>query len=157
MGKSNDPEIHVGERFGKLTILAFDHEDHFGRRIYKTRCDCGKEVLVAYTSMSTGHTTSCGCSRDDLYESVRNDKIGERYGKLTIIAFDHRDARKKLYYRCKCDCGNEKVIRLDRVVGAVGCCDTVGRVQVALDEDTAGLFASGSVYECLTYCPSDRP
>lgn len=35
------------------------------------------------------------------------NEIGNRYGYLTVIAFDHSD--KKSYWKCKCDCGNEVV------------------------------------------------
>ena len=43
---------------------------------------------------------------------------GDRYGKLTVICLDHIQERPKKkggvqsyeYYRCKCDCGNEKIV-----------------------------------------------
>jgi hypothetical protein len=45
-----------------------------------------------------------------------------RFGKLTIINFDHSDNKNK-YYKCKCDCGTEKVMRIDDVVkGRVKSC-----------------------------------
>lgn len=42
------------------------------------------------------------------------DMIGKRYGKLVVLNFDHygytKRGYKKSYVKCRCDCGNEKVI-----------------------------------------------
>lgn len=42
------------------------------------------------------------------------DMIGKKYGKLTVLGIDHykldKDGYKRYYLRCKCDCGNEKVV-----------------------------------------------
>ena len=42
------------------------------------------------------------------------DMIGKRYGKLTVLCIDHykldKDGYKRYFLKCKCDCGNEKVI-----------------------------------------------
>lgn len=37
--------------------------------------------------------------------------IGEKYGKLTILEFMYKK-NSHYYYKCKCDCGNEKIIAL---------------------------------------------
>ena len=36
--------------------------------------------------------------------------IGKRFGKLTVISLDHIDKKRRTHWKCKCDCGNEKVI-----------------------------------------------
>lgn len=41
------------------------------------------------------------------------DITGERRGKLTVLGFDHIGGRRRSYWKCKCDCGNEVVIRKD--------------------------------------------
>lgn len=33
--------------------------------------------------------------------------LGEKYGRLTVVGFVHK--RKKWYWKCRCDCGNEVV------------------------------------------------
>lgn len=42
------------------------------------------------------------------------DMIGKRYGYLTVLEIDHyelgKDGYKRYYVKCKCDCGNEKVV-----------------------------------------------
>lgn len=38
------------------------------------------------------------------------DLSGQRFGKLTVIRF-HETRNKHPYYLCKCDCGNETIVR----------------------------------------------
>ena len=40
----------------------------------------------------------------------RVDMAGQRFDRLTVICFDHRDSGDSLW-RCRCDCGNEVVVR----------------------------------------------
>lgn len=35
---------------------------------------------------------------------------GQRFGRLTVICFHHKDKNRSRYYLCKCDCGNEVVV-----------------------------------------------
>lgn len=42
--------------------------------------------------------------------------IGKKFEKLTVISLDRKDNNNKKYYLCKCDCGNEKIIRSDSFV-----------------------------------------
>lgn len=37
--------------------------------------------------------------------------IGRRFGKLVVLSFSGRSKTKHLIWLCKCDCGNEKIIR----------------------------------------------
>lgn len=68
-----------GKRFGRLVALC-DAEDSFMTggyrpdgtprkgepiRMVKCLCDCGKEVVTAYSSLSIGKTKSCGCYQRD--------------------------------------------------------------------------------------------
>ncbi len=41
--------------------------------------------------------------------------IGERFGRLIVIKYEGIDKSHHRYFKCKCDCGNEKVIRGDRL------------------------------------------
>ena len=40
----------------------------------------------------------------------KNDLIGNRYGKLTVLDYAGRDKRGCHQYRCRCDCGNTDLI-----------------------------------------------
>ena len=68
----------VGEVYGKLTIIEALRDDpkHLKARC---RCECGNEKVIAYNSLRTGHTTTCGC----LLKAQREDagKRREEYRK----------------------------------------------------------------------------
>ena len=51
----------VGQRFGKLTILAYAPKRNKRTRIV-CQCDCGKIVTVDQSNVLAGHTTACGCA-----------------------------------------------------------------------------------------------
>lgn len=52
----------VGQKFGKLTAIELLEESNdFHRRLYRCKCDCGNEVVIPSSSLTTGHTNSCGC------------------------------------------------------------------------------------------------
>lgn len=42
---------------------------------------------------------------------TRKDLTGKRFNRLTVIEFDHKDEKGRVYWKCRCDCGNTKVIR----------------------------------------------
>ena len=49
----------------------------------------------------------------------------KRIGKLVAIKINHKDKNKRYHWICKCDCGNEKIIRGDvfrkRKITSCGC------------------------------------
>lgn len=59
-----------------------------------------------------------GVSKDDkdylrlknLHEKCFKDLTGKKFGKLTALEVDHKEG-KVYFWKCKCDCGNEVVIR----------------------------------------------
>lgn len=55
--------LQNGKKFGKLTIASFSHRNKRKEKHYLCKCDCGKEVVVRQNNLTTGHTTTCGCSR----------------------------------------------------------------------------------------------
>ena len=54
----------TGQRFDQLTALhPVPRRDARGSVIWCCRCDCGKEVDVAYNSLMYGNQKSCGCRK----------------------------------------------------------------------------------------------
>ena len=43
--------------------------------------------------------------------SKRIDLKGKKFGKLTIINFSHIGNDRYAYWKCKCECGNETIVR----------------------------------------------
>lgn len=62
-----DVSSHVGEKYGRLTVVGPGipgHRNPRGRKVprqYECRCECGKEVLVPIHRLRSGNTKSCGC------------------------------------------------------------------------------------------------
>lgn len=50
----------TGQRFGKLTVLEYVKIKN-GNSKWKCQCDCGEQIEVRATMLTSGHTTSCGC------------------------------------------------------------------------------------------------
>lgn len=96
----------VGKRFGKLTVIDFDHINEHRNTCWLCRCDCGNELVVSRNNLTTGNTSSCGCLGRG---PKREDIIGKRFGRLTVVAFDHSDMHRNSYWLCECDCGNTTV------------------------------------------------
>jgi len=42
---------------------------------------------------------------------ARANRVGDRYGRLTIIAPSDRRCNGKVYWLCRCDCGTEKEVQ----------------------------------------------
>ena len=59
----------------------------------------------------------------------RNElKTGEKFNRLTVIRFNHKDKRHRRYYLFRCDCGIEKVIHGTSVTrGNTKSCGCYGR------------------------------
>jgi len=57
--------LSVGQRVGMLEIIAEGGRDKSGRRMLKTRCDCGKESVSWETNLKrkTRGEKSCGCTK----------------------------------------------------------------------------------------------
>lgn len=101
----------TGQRFGRWTVLRFDESKKGGTAHWICKCDCGTERSVCSTSLRKGLSTSCGCYKIE-NSRINNGKfineIGNRYGKLTVIAYDEELSIEKhrAQWVCKCDCGN---------------------------------------------------
>lgn len=107
----------TGERYGKLTVLREgEHTIQKGTnrkvRHWVCLCDCGNETVVRHGHLRNGSIKSCGCG-----QNIRQDFIGRKYGRLTIVA-EAEDIRfssvsVKRVFVCRCECGNVLEVRYD--------------------------------------------
>lgn len=106
-------------RFGHLVVIEPAGKANNGKPTWKCKCDCGKEVIVAVSNLWSGNTKTCGCSRTKF-----DDLSGRQFGDLTVIERDW-SRKGKVYYICKCRCGNYTSSRsdglLNGVVNSCGC------------------------------------
>lgn len=98
----------TGKRFGRLIVTGYDRTDSHGETWWLCKCDCGNPspVSVRRQSLRQSHTTSCGCKQHEL----KVDLTGQKFNRLTVIAFEGRNHLHKASWRCRCDCGMEIVV-----------------------------------------------
>ncbi len=103
--------ILPGRRFGRLTVLTSQGED-----FSLCRCDCGAEVKVRNTLLTTGYLKSCGCARG---ESRKKDITGMRSGRVTALEPTGIRASGAVLWRCRCDCGKEVFAEAYKITGGI--------------------------------------
>lgn len=101
----------LGKTYGELTVI-----EEFSRTNNKKcvcQCSCGKVVEKSRRDVKSGNTKSCGCLKKRLaQERYTKDLTGLRFGKLVVKEIVRDYDKKKsdgAYWRCVCDCGNEKI------------------------------------------------
>lgn len=104
MRKRTDPNIHIGEEFDRLTIIAFDHQDSRYQFYYLCQCECGEQKVIRYSHLKAKKIVSCGkCYKPQ--EKLVKSLVGVPCGRLMPI--ERLEGNK---YRCKCECGNETIV-----------------------------------------------
>ena len=94
----------VGERFGRLTVIARVPPPAYLKDRYKKyllcKCDCGKEKTMYYYDVKSGKTRSCGCL---LVESCRaNGLKSKRYSP-------EKSRLKRIWSGMKARCTDAKI------------------------------------------------
>ena len=103
-------------KYGYLTITQVDYGAMYKGKLQTmatAKCDCGAEIYAPLHDIKSGHKKSCGCyKRNYLKEKNRKDLTGLRFGKLTVLemVWGSRKDGTRTMARCKCDCGNEKLV-----------------------------------------------
>lgn len=100
----------VGETSGYLVVTEYAYTKN-DRAYWKCKCTCGcnKTVIVEAYNITHKLVKSCGSLRH--LPIKRIDEVNNRYGHLVVLGFDHyKKNGGTSYWKCKCDCGNEKVI-----------------------------------------------
>lgn len=106
----------AGQKFGRLTVLDKVHykTQQNGRQVihWSCKCECGKTVQIAKSSLKSGATKSCGC-----YQKERVAETHKKYNKYdlsgeygigytsnqNIFYFDLEDYEKIKDYCWSCD------------------------------------------------------
>ena len=105
--------LPVGSKYGEWTVISSIIDWRKTKPYYYCKCACGQERWVAGASLSSGYSTSCGCSRAtggrDHARRIK-DISGQRFGKLVAISYSHSH-HGAAFWKCTCDCGNEFVAR----------------------------------------------
>lgn len=70
----------TGRRFGRLVAVRYIPGDRSKRGSWVCVCACGATARVQTSNLTTGHTSSCGCFREEAGR-VRNRTHGHRTGR----------------------------------------------------------------------------
>lgn len=100
----------TGKKFGKLLVISKETNNKHGKSRWSCKCDCGIIKVIDHNALSSGNAVSCGCSKILFLQSKTIDLIGKKFGRLTVIEKIKKEGSRRLYWRCICDCGKEKII-----------------------------------------------
>lgn len=120
----------TGQRFGSLTVISCNEEitEQRKRSYWNCKCDCGNGRVVGGDKLKNGAIISCKhCGKErtkEMLKGKREDLTGQRFGRLVVISYNEEMSEQKseqksgrIYWNCKCDCGNEVIIRSDGLKG----------------------------------------
>jgi hypothetical protein len=100
----------TGQQFGRLVAIEnVEKPEHLkSKGIYwRCKCSCGNEKIVSADNLKSGHTQSCGC----ISQEKLDDLTGKKFGRLTVLKRAKNDDSGNTRWKCRCDCGNEKIIQ----------------------------------------------
>ena len=78
----------AGQKFGRLLVLNREGVDKHRHTLWKCKCDCGNEVIVARTELVSGDTKSCGCyHREQITKYNKKNKVkhGLHDSRIAIV------------------------------------------------------------------------
>lgn len=128
----------TGKVFGYLTVIerepVLEKESLREGARWRCKCKCGIEKIIHSAELINGKTKSCGCLYKERGQEKINDLVGKRYGKLVVEGLAY-SSQGKLYWKCKCDCGNYKNVKGDNLklgfTSSCGCLTSKGENIIA--------------------------
>lgn len=94
-------KTELGKRYGRLTVIGLGEDP---KNMVQCRCDCGNIVDTTFWALRHGNIRSCGCGTNYI------DETGKQYGYWTVLRREGQTPDKRAAWRCRCVCGNEKVL-----------------------------------------------
>lgn len=74
----------VGQRYGRLVVVAESEKHYCGNAFWDCKCDCGNICVVRGAYLRSGHTKSCGCYKAEK-SAERMTTHGQRKTRLYRI------------------------------------------------------------------------
>ena len=169
MGKMIDL---TGQVFDKLTVIDCAGKLVGRRYFWNCKCECGNVKAILGTSLRNGNTKSCGCGKYDGLKKYNLDQsesgkipINTRFGKLEVIediGFRKQvEGHNRRWYRCKCDCGNEKevmgnMLKSGQVSSCGHCLPSLGEYQISQILDENHIFYQHDIVLPELYAETSR-
>lgn len=74
----------TGQKYGRLTVLAFSCVDRYRRAVWLCSCECGAITQASGIELRSGHRVSCGCAHMEQLASPKAATHGHaKRGKVT--------------------------------------------------------------------------
>lgn len=114
MGGKLKPEDYIGKKYNHLTVIRQTDKKKGSSYLWEFQCDCGNTYYNIMSLVKNNNTKSCGCMKSigliKYNESQRSIKIGDKFGKLTVIEElglrPYTEGHSRMWYKCQCECGN---------------------------------------------------
>lgn len=101
-----------GKTFGSWTVLERAGSDKWGKALWKCKCSCGRESLVASQNIRKGGSRGCvSCGQSKLEKS---ESAGKRYGMWVLVKKAASSNGQR--WLCRCDCGVEKILPMKSLI-----------------------------------------
>ncbi len=94
--------ISTGDKFNRLTVVKRVSQSGAANTKWECICDCGNTSYPTTIALTSGHTTSCGCFRDEVVREVNktHGKTGTKeYGIWAAMKQRCYDPNKDNYHR----------------------------------------------------------
>lgn len=83
--------------------------------------------------------------------------VGKKFNKLTVLSFHHYDKKGNSYWLCKCECGNEKIVRRNHLVtGGVTSCGCQKSIKCGNASRKHGAWSKNKRLYKIWCCMVDR-
>lgn len=69
--KQRNEKDLIGRHFGRLKVIEFYGVDSNRQSLFKCECKCKNITIVGREKLISGHTSSCGCFRKEMYERMK--------------------------------------------------------------------------------------
>jgi len=97
----------IGQIFSRLTVVSRLTELKHGQQVWGCNCECGNSVEVITSSLTRGHTQSCGClQKDKINRNPHENLLRRKFGFLTVTSYEGEGK-----WKCLCKCGNLSKVR----------------------------------------------
>lgn len=97
----------VGKVFTYLTVIEKTDKRKGGAIVWNCQCKCGNFKEATTGDLNAKRVQSCGCYNTEVHRNLYVDKIGQKFGRLTVIEkTDKRSKSRGVIWKCRCDCGN---------------------------------------------------
>lgn len=150
----------TGKIFGDLSVLSYE-----GDKKWLCKCSCGVERLIYSSSLRKGKT-HCGCQGVRFPERFK-DLQGKVFSKLVVLKKDENLRKRRAYWLCKCECGNETLVRGSHLLSgqtkSCGCLTSInlsgktfGRLKVVCDSGKRTSSGRQIIWKTICECGNEK-